>query len=75
MFDHFVALALKGLRHGYYFIKHVKFLLAKQINTSNAVKETLRLRLEEQQNFWIIKLELFAQKGQTQGLNHSLNHS
>ena len=43
---------------GHNFIKHTKFTLIEQLTEiSNVSKDTLRLRLKRQEDFWIIKLE------------------
>ena len=51
-------------------MKHAKFTLIEQLTEiSNESKDTIRLRLKRREDFWIIKLEIFAPKGLNQELN------
>ena len=57
--------------HGHNFMKHAKFTLIEQLmEISNKSKDTLRLQLKRQEDFWIIKLETLARKGLNQELNN-----
>ena len=52
-------------------MRHAKFTLIAQLTKiSNESKDTLRLRLKRREDFWIIKLESLAPKGQNQELNN-----
>ena len=56
--------------HGHNLMKHAKFTLIEQLTEiSNVSKDTIRLRLKRREDFWIIKLEIFAPKGLNQELN------
>ena len=56
--------------HGHTFVKHTKFTLIDQFTEiSNISKDTPRLQLKQQEDFWIIKLETIALKGLNQELN------
>ena len=53
--------------HGHNFVKHGKFALIEQLTEIlNVGKDTLRLRLKQREDFWIIKLEALAPKGPNQ---------
>ena len=53
--------------HGHNFVKHGKFALIEQLTEIlNVDKDTLRLRLKQREDFWIIKLEALAPKGPNQ---------
>ena len=57
--------------HDHNFMKHAKFTLIEQLmEISNVSKDTLRLRLKRQEDFWVIKLETLASKGLNQELNN-----
>ena len=57
--------------HGHNFMKHAKFTLIEQLTEiSNGSKDTLRLRLKWQEDFWIIKFETPVPKGLNQELNN-----
>ena len=57
--------------HGHSFMKLAKFTLIEQLTEiSNVSKDTLRLRLKRQEDFWTIKLETLAPKGLNQELNN-----
>ena len=48
-------------------MKHGKFALIEQLTKIlNVGKDTLRLRLKQREDFWIIKLEALAPKGPNQ---------
>ena len=50
--------------HGHNFMKHTNFTLIEQLTgISNVSKDTLRLWLKQQEDFWIIKLKALAPKG------------
>ena len=52
-------------------MKHAKFTLLEQsTEISNVSKDTVRLRLKEREDFWIIKLETLTPKGLNQELNN-----
>ena len=58
--------------HVHNFMKHAKFTLIEQLTEiSNVSKDTLRLRLKRQEDFWIIKLQTLAPKGLNQELNNA----
>ena len=48
-------------------MKHGKFALIEQLTEIlNVGKDTLRLRLKQREDFWIIKLKALAPKGPNQ---------
>ena len=50
--------------HGHEFMKYAKFTLMKQTSeTTDVTKDTLRLRFERLEDFWIIKFETLTAKG------------
>ena len=52
------------------FSKHGKFIIIKRLrNIVTTPTETLRLRLKERENFWIIKLKTLTPHGLNQQLN------
>ena len=56
--------------HSHKFMKHAKYTLTEQLaEISNVSKVTIRLWLKRQEDFWVIKLETLALKGQNQELN------
>ena len=57
--------------YGPNFMKNANFTLIEQlVKISNVSKDTLRLRLERREDFWITKLETLASKGLSQKLNY-----
>ena len=52
-------------------MKHVKFTLIKQLRgVLNVSPDTLRLRLQWREDFWIIQLETLVPKGLNQEQNN-----
>ena len=53
------------------FSKHTKFTLIEQIdNTINTNLDTIKLRLERREDFWILKLDTLKLKGLNQEANN-----
>lgn len=52
------------------FLKHARFTLIEELSEKdNISKETLKLRLKQRENFWILKLQTLTPKGLNQELN------
>ena len=56
-------------KEGYNFVQHTKFFLLEQlIETENISKATLKFRLKQREDFWILKLDTLTPKVLNQGL-------
>ena len=57
-------------RHDHDFNNHWKIIIIEQLrNIRTTSTETLKQRLKQQENFWIMKLEILASLGMNQDLN------
>ena len=57
-------------KEGYNCIQHAKFTVIEQLTKMESIsKATLKLRLKQREDFWLLKLGTFTSKG----LNHELN--
>ena len=57
-------------RHDHDFNNHWKIIIIEQLRKSRTTStETLKQRLKQQENFWIMKLEILASLGMNQDLN------